>query len=76
MHKSNSEMQQAATFVCYEWRQLSWAAAEVPKAKSAEDGRPGTGGPDPAEDAVYEVFLLHARALRDFLKRSRAERKW
>src|SRR4051794_4211730 len=75
MFKNESDMQRAAAFVNYEWRQFTWAADEVPRALAAEDSRPGTGGPDPAEDAVIEVMLLHARALRDFFGRGRAELK-
>jgi len=73
MHKTDSEMQKAAAFVRYEWRQFSWAASEIPRALAGEDSRPGTGGPEPSEDAVFEVLLLHARALRDFFGRRRGE---
>ena len=70
MWKSEPEMQQAATFVEYEWSQFSWAVSEI--RRIPEFGL-GTGRTEPFEDALIEVLLLHARALRDFFGRSRSE---
>jgi hypothetical protein len=70
MHKSILEMEQAAKPVRYEWRQFSWAAGVL--AENPEwYPRTGTGTDDESGDAVVEVMLLHARALRDFLNRKR-----
>src|SRR4051794_35633290 len=69
MHKPEPEMQEAAEFVKHEWRQFSWA---VSQSRTIPGFGLGTGRPDPSEDAVIEVLLLHARALRDFFGRSRS----
>lgn len=64
MHKDEDRMKKAAKLVGYERRQFSWAAVIV-------------NGPKPSSQSLcafrgaVEIFLLHARILRDFFLRTR-----
>jgi hypothetical protein len=69
MHKSENEMKQAAELVVYEWKQFCWAS------RGSEEWQTGTGRDEYEDNSLKEVFLLHARVLRDFLNRSRARLK-
>ncbi len=66
MHSDESEMKHAAGFVFYEIEQFRWAMKNIPN-----EWRCGTSGILREEDAVVEVALLHARALREFFFRRR-----
>src|SRR5687768_10850566 len=70
MHKDEDQMKKAANLVSYEWGQFSWAASVLHGTEEPYIGT-GTGEAFPSEDAVVEVLLLHARALRDFFGRIR-----
>jgi hypothetical protein len=68
MHRSESEMKDAAGLVVYERKQFFYASS-----CSVEwDVGTGTNG---CEDSMKEVFLLHARVLRDFFNRRRVKLK-
>lgn len=77
MYESETEMKDAATFVKYEWCMFSWAASVIdhtfPPEAAPEEWRMGTGDSSEPEDALVEVLLLHARALRDFFNRGRKD---
>ncbi len=77
MIKSDKEMKEVAGFVSHEWKQFSWAASvivrELPLGTAPDEWCIGTGDQSEPEDALVEVYLLHARVLRDFFSRSRSE---
>lgn len=75
MHKSEAEMQAAGQLFGYEWRQYSWAAETIRNKEQWFAGS-GTGFDPESDDGVVEVFLLHARNLRDFFGRRRVDLKW
>ncbi len=79
MWKPDPEMKAVVRYVWYEWEMFSWAS-DVMKStiligRDPDDWNTGTGGQNEVTDAVIEVTLLHARQLRDFLGRDRAELK-
>jgi hypothetical protein len=74
MQKPDIEMKEAAERVRYEWRQFRWAAETVfMNAPLWEES--GTGNGPESFDALKEVLLLYARALRDFFVRRRSDLK-
>lgn len=70
MHKDEAEMRSAAKLVRYEWDQFSWATRVI---NEYWDPEPGTGNGDHSQDALVEVILVHARALRDFFLNRRID---
>ncbi len=69
MHKSESEMKDAAGLVVYEWEQFLYAFC------CSVEWNTGTGRDEYEDNCMKEVFLLHARALRDFYNRRRENLK-
>jgi hypothetical protein len=71
MFGSEPDMKRAARLVRYEWDLFSWAATVLQGTDAWYVGA-GTGTDPEQDDAVREVFLLHARNLRDFFSRRRS----
>ncbi len=67
MLKSENEMKKAAELVMYEREQFLWAS------RDSEEWQTGTGGDEYEDNSIKEVFLLHARLLRDFFYHGRKE---